>query len=315
MLVGHQDDTAMDEGLDVIGDVHGESGKLTRLLSTLGYVDQGDGYRYPQRRRRAIFVGDLIDRGKGQRETVSIVRSMVGSGDAQVVMGNHEFNAVAYAMRDTGAPGEYLRRHTTKNNAQHEAFLSAFDFGSGDYNTLIEWFQSMPLWLELDGLRVVHACWDQDSMDALGGNPYVTDALMVSSSVQDSIEQRWVEHICKGPEIPLPDGITFLDKDDHVRDRARFRWWDPTATTYATACEVPPNCPTLPDRTIDDPPVLPYSASTPVAFGHYWRQWGDPDVSERTVCVDHSAVLGGPLTAYRWTGEDTLTSDRLVAAS
>ena len=240
---------------------------------------------------------------------------MVGNGDAQVVMGNHEYNAIAYATPDPSAPGEYLRRHEAKNDGQHAAFISAFGFGSGDHAAVIDWFTTMPLWLELDGLRVVHACWDQDAMDALGGNPYVDDALMVSSSVQDSIEQRWVEHLCEGPEIPLPDGITFLDKDDQVRERARFRWWDPAAITYRNACEVPPSCPELPDRVIDDPPVAPYSARTPVVFGHYWRRWGDPDVSDHAACVDHSAVLGGPLTAYRWSGEQTLTTDRMVAAS
>ena len=49
MVVGYQGNAVMEEGLDVIGDVHGESGKLARLLATLGYIDQGNGYRYPQR--------------------------------------------------------------------------------------------------------------------------------------------------------------------------------------------------------------------------------------------------------------------------
>ena len=153
-------------------------------------------------------------------------------------------------------------------------------------------------------------------MNALGGNADVTHALMVSSHLKGSIKHRSIEHLCKGPEIPLPDGITFLDKDGHRQDHARFRWWDPAATTYRTACEVPPNCPKLPDRTIEDLPVLPYTAPTPVLFGHYWRNWEEREVSDRAACVDHSAVLGGPLTAYRWSrGEKTLTTDRLVDAS
>lgn len=310
----YNDDASTEDGFDVIGDVHGESAKLRRLLLALGYFDHSNGYRHRQRRRRAIFVGDLIDRGKGQVETVAIVRSMVQSGDALIVMGNHEYNAIAYAMPDPAAPGEYLRRHEAKNDNQHAAFISAFGFGSADHEAAIDWFRKMPLWLELDGLRVVHACWDQAAMDALDGDPCVSQALMVSSSVQDSIEQQWVEHLCKGPEVPLPDGITFFDKDGHIRRDARYRWWDPTAFNYPDACEVPPNCPPLPNRAVTDPPVPPYDADVPVVFGHYWRQWGEPDVSARAACVDHSAVLGGPLTAYRWSGEQTLTEDRLVAA-
>jgi hypothetical protein len=49
--------------------------------------------------RQAIFVGDLIDRGPRQVESVEIVRSMVDAGAAQIAMGNHEFNAIAYATQ------------------------------------------------------------------------------------------------------------------------------------------------------------------------------------------------------------------------
>ena len=53
-------------------------------------------------------------------------------------------------------------------------------------------------------------------------------------------------------------------------------------------------------------PVSPYTAPTPVLFGHYWRNWDEREVSDRAACVDHSAVLGGPLTACRWIrGEKT----------
>ena len=51
-------------GYDIIGDVHGEGTKLVGLLTHLGYVKSNGVYRHPQ--RRAIFVGDLIDRGEEQ---------------------------------------------------------------------------------------------------------------------------------------------------------------------------------------------------------------------------------------------------------
>src|SRR5690606_24260853 len=95
----------------------------------------------------------------------------------------------------------------------------------------------------------------------------------VRASRRDTDEYRWVEHLCKGPEVALPDGITFTDKDRHVRDHARYRWWAPGSNSYADACEVPPSCPPLPDRPIDEPPVEPYGDRVPVVFGHYWREW------------------------------------------
>ena len=83
---------------DVIGDVHGHAGVLRGLLAKLGYVERG-AYRHPE--RQAVFVGDLIDRGPEQLATLRIVRSMVDAGDTLAVLGNHEFNAVAWATRGT----------------------------------------------------------------------------------------------------------------------------------------------------------------------------------------------------------------------
>ena len=67
---------------DVIGDVHGEFDKLVELLSHLGY-SESDGV-WVHASRTAIFVGDLIDRGPKQLETVHLVRALVGGGDGSV---------------------------------------------------------------------------------------------------------------------------------------------------------------------------------------------------------------------------------------
>ena len=32
---------------------------------------------------------------------------------------------------------------------------------SGQVEDTIDWFNTLPLWLELDGLRIIHACWDK----------------------------------------------------------------------------------------------------------------------------------------------------------
>ena len=58
-------------GYDIIGDVHGCASKLKGLLDTLGYRQHRGAYRHPN--RQAIFVGDLIDRGREQVETVELV--------------------------------------------------------------------------------------------------------------------------------------------------------------------------------------------------------------------------------------------------
>ncbi|MFJ9586481.1 polynucleotide kinase-phosphatase [Streptomyces acidicola] len=70
---------------DIIGDIHGCSSELESLLGKLGYVDGAhpDG-------RTAVFVGDLVDRGPDTPGVLRRVMSMVASGDALCVPGNHE---------------------------------------------------------------------------------------------------------------------------------------------------------------------------------------------------------------------------------
>ncbi|MFI6490900.1 polynucleotide kinase-phosphatase [Streptomyces sp. NPDC050564] len=70
---------------DIIGDVHGCASELESLLGKLGYVDG----THPQG-RTAVFVGDLVDRGPDTPGVLRRVMSMVGSGDALCVPGNHE---------------------------------------------------------------------------------------------------------------------------------------------------------------------------------------------------------------------------------
>ncbi len=73
--------------IDIVGDIHGHSGHLEALLGALGYERRGAVWRHSE--REMIFVGDLIDRGPGQIETVETVRDMIEAGSARAVMGNH----------------------------------------------------------------------------------------------------------------------------------------------------------------------------------------------------------------------------------
>lgn len=75
---------------DIIGDVHGCYDELIELLVLLGYREDAEaGYRHPES-RRAIFVGDLVDRGPKVVEAVTLVRRMVMAGQAFCVPGNHD---------------------------------------------------------------------------------------------------------------------------------------------------------------------------------------------------------------------------------
>jgi protein phosphatase len=78
---------------DIIGDVHGCYEELCALLNELGYRLENDpqGLKaVPPDRRRAIFVGDLVDRGPRIPEVLRLAMRMVEEGTAFCVPGNHD---------------------------------------------------------------------------------------------------------------------------------------------------------------------------------------------------------------------------------
>ena len=80
---------------DIIGDIHGHAKELEILLVKLGYKRNAGIYSHPEE-RKCIFLGDYIDRGPNIRETLHIVKDMCEAGSAFAIMGNHEFNFLAY---------------------------------------------------------------------------------------------------------------------------------------------------------------------------------------------------------------------------
>ncbi len=230
---------------DIIGDIHGHADKLTALLGKMGYRHRLGAWRHPD--RTAIFVGDFIDRGPGQLETIRIVREMLDAGTAQAVMGNHEFNAIAFHTADSEFPGEHLRRRTAKNHKQHKAFLDEAGADSDKHGQLVDWFLTLPLWLDLPSLRVVHACWNPGYMaeiePCLKPGRRLDRDLVVAASRSGSMEYRVIETLIKGPEIKLPPGQEFRDKDGNLRTELRVKWYcrrrryraEPCSDTTATS--------------------------------------------------------------------------------
>ncbi|QDU86791.1 Bis(5'-nucleosyl)-tetraphosphatase PrpE [asymmetrical] [Pirellulimonas nuda] len=301
---------------DIIGDIHGHAAHLEALLDKLGYRCDGAGYAHDG--RQAVFVGDFIDRGPAIRQALAIVRAMVDSGAALATMGNHEFNALAYHTPAPGRPGEFLRAHNDKNTHQHAATLKQIE--GAERADMLAWFRTLPLWLDLGRVRVVHACWDPAGIKTLeaglGRYGGVSDGFMAEATSQGTALFNAVEHVLKGPEAPLPAGMTYDDKDGHARRRSRVRWFlDPVGLTFGQYA-----LPAL--ELVDDQPagMVPavelYPASAPpVFFGHYWMT-GDPKLmSPNAACVDYSVAKGGPLCAYRWQGEAELRNDRFVTVA
>ncbi|MBO1517836.1 MULTISPECIES: metallophosphoesterase [Psychrobacter] len=307
--------------IDVIGDIHGYADKLVGLLKQLGYVHNGQ-YFVPPEGHRALFIGDLMDRGPQQVATLEIVFAMLDADVADAVMGNHEYNALAFATPDPDAPGEYLRSHDTVHTRQHEAFLAEVPFGSAAHQYWLKRFYEIPLWLETDYACFVHACWDVDSMAVLkplltADNCLTPHALEVTSR-EFSTAFDALERVLKGVETPLPDGLVMVDKEGTERKRVRVRWWLDALnqrTLYEVARAPASALAQIPQDVLADNIDFALKTHKPVFVGHYWLTGTPEPLSAQVACTDYSAAVdSGYLTCYQLdtTKPLPLTADNFV---
>jgi diadenosine tetraphosphatase ApaH/serine/threonine PP2A family protein phosphatase len=141
---------------DIIGDVHGCCDELEDLLSLLGYrvgfVGYGGARRAivdPPAGRRAIFVGDLTDRGPRSPDVLRIVMSMVDAGHALAVPGNHDVKVWRWLTGKPVTPSHGLDRTIEQMDRETPHFKTATR----------DFIAARPTYLWLDGgaLAVAHA--------------------------------------------------------------------------------------------------------------------------------------------------------------
>ena len=297
---------------DIIGDIHGELGALERLLERLGYGRDDGVWRHA--RRQALFLGDLIDRGPRSREVVATVRDMVEAGTARCVLGNHELNAIGYHTRDPRHPDHWLRPHTTRNVAQHEATLASYAGHDTALASDLAWFRELPLWLDLGDLRLIHAAWRPEALETVAGSGVAATADWPEAR-PEAFDGRSglgaaLETLLKGVEWPLPEGLRFTDKDGHERAKVRVRWWhaEPGMAWVDVGFGPPELVTELPREPIpQNYPRLRYPSDAPPVFvGHYWLTGEPVPQAPNVACLDYSVARGGDLVAYRWDGEATL---------
>ena len=112
---------------DMIGDIHGCFDELAALLVALGYRVDG-GVVTPPPGRKAVFLGDLGDRGPKTPDVLRLVIGMVADGTALCVPGNHDMKLmrklrgkdvqIAHGLAETltqleGEPPEFIAQVKT----------------------------------------------------------------------------------------------------------------------------------------------------------------------------------------------------------
>ncbi len=307
------------KGFDIIGDVHGCAVSLAMLLERLGYRRERGAYRHAS--RQALFVGDIIDRGPRIRESLHLVRDMVEAGSAQVVMGNHEYNFLCYCT--PGRPGsglDYLRSHTPRHHRVLKETLEAFESYPLEQADFLAWMREMPIFLEFEHFRVIHACWPQALLDRFareyGGNRISEDFLHRSVDM-DSFECELMDRALRGTQMKLPGGAVITSKDGFQRRYFRTKFWSASAECYGDVVFQPDP---LPDDIArmslsaeDQAQLLHYGEGEKLLFvGHYWRDGEPTPITSNIACLDYSAVKFGKLVAYRYDHEPRIDPAKFV---
>ena len=294
---------------DIIGDIHGYADELEALLTKLGYTETSGAFRHPED-RRAVFLGDYIDRGPKIARVLEIVRSMVDAGIAFAILGNHEVNALRYHTKDSD--GYPLRPHTSKNRSKHQATLDQIaEPFPHQWRFWLDWFARLPLWLDLGGFRAVHASWDREAIAVLRDAGPLTGTTLKRFSVKGTSDHQAISRLVSGPKATVLNEST-VSMIGSLRKRVRVQWWKTSSPDTAQAA-VFPSSSFLPALQIVFPQVDGYEADAPpVFFGHYAVPVSESIVALNAACLDFGIAENGHIGAFRWDGERRLIAEKLI---
>lgn len=296
---------------DIIGDIHGHADELKELLQKLGYSSTNGAYKHPNN-RKVVFLGDYIDRGPKIRETLHIVKDMCDAGNAYAIMGNHEFNAICFHTLDS-ENGGYYRKHGISEIIQHIETLKDFQkYPEELYDVFLPWFHTLPIFLEFDLFRVVHACWDDKQVEWLkenniytieNGVKKISDTILAMYAAKNTEAFTVLEELLKGKEYELPADHEFIDPYGIKRQNARIKWFHSVhdrnyhRDVFLGVNEVFGNVP-LSDELKQE--LHSYESEITVFFGHYWLEGKPVDPNSNSICLDYSVAKKGHLVGYRF---------------
>ncbi len=290
---------------DIIGDVHGCLDELEELLDRLGYLaDEEAGRRHPAG-RRAIFLGDLVDRGPRVVETVRLVERIVRAGVAFCLPGNHDMKLLRYLagrqVQVSHGLGESIAQIEALGEAERAAWIA-------DYRAFVD---SLVAHLVLDGGRLVvaHAGMKQAYQGRASGRVRAFALFGETTGETDEfglpVRANWAADY-RGPatvvygHTPVPEP-TWLNNTINIDSGCVFggrltalRWLERELVT-------------VPARHVYAEPVCPLmaTATTDGAMS--------PDTAPDTL-LRIEDVLGKQIVATRLAGNVIVEEDRAAAA-
>ena len=279
------------ERIDIVGDVHGHYAELRLLLKKLGYTFYENSLFHPENRMLG-FVGDFINRGSQSVEVLKLVKCLHKERKAVAVLGNHEFRLIQNSVAGKKVPSEY------------EPF--------------VPWLRTLPLFLELETMRIVHAVWHFSSINLLKGKEVSDDSFILETMEKKSPYKKAITRILSGIKIKIPLGLKLIDRFGIERSKGRIKWWmDLRGKSYADCFLSPmkPDVHNLGPADDELSEIEPYGKTEkPVFTGHYCLPPNVPKLSGHVACLDGCVTCDKILWGYRHQGIQKMDASQLVQA-
>lgn len=305
--------------IDIVGDVHGHLEPLTTLREQLGYDERG----VHPKGRRLVFVGDLCDRGPDSPGVFEWVMNAVEEGGAVCLLGNHELALIDTDENERQKAGNaWFFGNEDKCQKDEEDFGEFARVRPGQRARIEAFCDLMPIAIEHPEVQIVHACWDEVSLEFVtqlgaGSNREVVAACNARATerLKDaSLERRFPAaklalearrrngnwRPTEDFDPALPELIEALVRGEEIEQR-----YNPIKVLTSGLEKSAPVPRWLGQkwRFLDRVAWWDDAAlSKPTLFGHYWRQrehWPEGP-------YDQHAVLFGAARAEEWLGRDWL---------
>lgn len=265
------------KNLDIIGDIHGELDFLNKLLNVLGY--DTDGYHCEG--RKIVFLGDFVDRGPKSASTVKKIKKMIENGNAIAILGNHELNTLNLDSK----PGSgWFFESILKDKKEHK-YEPCEKINESDRQFVLDFLNSLPIAYEGDDLRLIHACWHEESIEKLRElkvvdvkKEYHYCLTQINEKLENSVEyqlylqerSQWGSRLSeKECKVPFLDGWAQVNNKRQMNHPFKVltsgveRIRENREPFFVQKWRFTERCAWWDS----------YSDSKPVIIGHYWRRF------------------------------------------
>jgi hypothetical protein len=190
---------------------------------------------------------------------------------------------------------------------------------------MINWLKSLPLFLELNGFRVIHATWDDQMIERLryysNSQGQLRDETWQEALTKGTLLHSAIRVLLKGASISPPTLLQKEVRNVKLRKKYRICWWSKNVSSWQRIL-----CSARDAKVFSHTPLpshFPFKSEynekqSALFIGHYWFKGTPKPLKRNLACVDYSACRGGKLTAYVWNhadkpNENGLRADRFIS--